>query len=209
MTQFMVETAVDWLAPFFGTFGYLIIALAIFAERSILIGVVVPADVTLAVGGIFAARGDLEIVAVILIGIAAGIGGESTGYALGRRYGRRLVRSLPLINRLEDRIDQMEDYFEDNGGRAVAFGRFATAGGTFVPFVAGMTKMEFRRFLLFDAIAVTVWAVGVGLAGFLLGNNLEAVDQVLSTLGWIGVGILVLLVVSFVVWKKRRSDQSS
>lgn len=202
----MVESAVEWLAPVFGTFGYLIIAAAIFAERSILIGVVVPADVTLAVGGIFAARGELGIVVVIVIGIAAGIGGESTGYALGRRYGRRLVRRLPLINRLEDRIEEMEDYFEAKGGRAVALGRFATAGGTFVPFVAGMTKMEFRRFLIFDALAVTAWAVGVSLAGFLLGNNLEAVDRVLSALGWIGVGILVLLAISVVAWKKGRDD---
>src|SRR5207248_7761421 len=107
------------------------------AERSILLGLFVPGDVILALGGVYAARGDLELWAVILIGTAAAICGESIGYWLGRRYGVGLIGRIPLVRRLEGRMENAREYFRHHGGKTVAIGRYATAAGAFVPFVAG------------------------------------------------------------------------
>jgi membrane-associated protein len=166
MLAAIVEDIIKFLSPAYSTFGYAIVAGGVLAERSILIGLVVPGDVLLALGGIYSARGSLELQWVILIGTFAAICGESTGYYLGRRYGMRLIKRIPLLRLLENRLEGAEEYFERHGGKTVAIGRYATAAGAFVPFVAGMGKMKYPRFLAFDVPAVVVWATGITLFGY-------------------------------------------
>src|SRR5205814_7383649 len=96
--------------------GYAIVAAGVLAERSILIGLIVPGDVLLALGGIYAARGDLALWAVVLIGTVAAISGESIGYWLGRRFGVSLIRRIPLVRRLEGRIVNARSYVKRYGG---------------------------------------------------------------------------------------------
>src|SRR5207247_7653652 len=122
------------IAPAYTTAGYAIIAAGVLAERSILVGLIVPGDVILALGGVYAGRGSLELWAVIVIGTFAAIIGESTGYWLGRRYGKGLIRRIPVVARLEGRLAGAEEYFKKHGGRTVAIGRYATAAGAFIAF---------------------------------------------------------------------------
>ena len=201
----LLEEVVEWVGPVFqGAAGYLLVSGAVFLERSILVGIVVPGEVILATGAIFAARDELSLWVVIVLGAAAAIAGESIGFWLGRRYGVGLLKRLPLLRRLEDRIDEVEDLFARHGGKTVAIGRFAAAAGAFVPFVAGMGRMSYRRFLVFDAAAIVVWAVGVGLLGFFLGRNLDLVDRVLSNFGWAMLGVLVVGIGVYLWWKRTR-----
>jgi membrane protein DedA with SNARE-associated domain len=121
----------------------------------------------------------------------------------------RLIRRLPFVNRLEPRLEVVEKYFDRHGGKTVAIGRYATAAGALVPFVAGMAGMRYRRFLMFDAPAVLLWAVGITLVGYVFGRNLDVVERILSRFGW---GILALLVLSIggrIVWKLLRGGQAS
>jgi membrane-associated protein len=205
----VVERIVDWIEPVFAVAGYEIIAGAVLAERSIFIGLVVPGDLILALGGVYASKGRLSLVAVIAIGIVAASLGESTGYWIGRRYGMGVIKRLPLIRRLEGPLRGAKDYFDKHGGRTVALGRYATAAGAFIPFVAGVANMPYRRFLLFDVPAIVVWAIGISIFGYVFGENLDFIDKVLSRFGYIVLG---LLVVSFGVrflwlrWRARRSE---
>src|SRR5438067_584772 len=125
-------------------------------ERSIFLGLVVPGDLILALGGVYASRGKLDLWLVIVVGILAATAGESIGYWLGRRYGRGFISRIPLVRRLDDRLEDAEGYFKRHGGKTVAIGRYATAAGAFVPFTAGVGKMPYRRFLLFDVPAIAV-----------------------------------------------------
>src|SRR6266540_2082775 len=109
-------------------------------------------------GPVFAAQGDLHLVWVIVVGVGAGLAGESTGYWLGRRYGARVLKRIPFANRLADRLDVAEEYFRRRGGRTVFIGRYVSVAGTFLPFVAGMSRMPYARFLAFDVPSVTLWA---------------------------------------------------
>src|SRR5207244_9220076 len=106
--------------------------------------------------------------------------GESIGYWLGRTYGLALVRRIPLVRRLENRVDAAQDYFKRHGGKTVTIGRYATAAGAFVPFVAGMARMDYRRFLMFDVPAIAVWASGITLFGYFFGEPLSFIDKVLA-----------------------------
>jgi membrane protein DedA with SNARE-associated domain len=204
----LIREIVQWVGPLFASAGYAIVAVAVFAERSILVGLIVPGDVIIALGGVYAARGDLDVVAVMAIAFVAAVCGESTGFWLGRRYGMRLIRRLPFVNRLEARLEDVEGHFERHGGKTVAIGRYATAAGAMIPFVAGMAGMRYRRFLLFDVPAVLVWAIGITLVGYVFGRNLDLVESILSRFGWGILALLIAFVVGRILWSRfRRSDR--
>jgi membrane-associated protein len=200
----LVEKIVDWVEPVFVSAGYLIIAGAVLMERSIFIGLIVPGDLILALGGVYASKDKMSLAAVIVIGIVAAIIGESIGYALGRRYGIRLIKRIPLVRRLGNQLELSQDYFKRHGGKTVAIGRYATAAGAFIPFTAGVARMPYRRFLLFDVPAIVVWAVGISIFGYAFGQNLGFVDKVLSRFGY---GVLALFILIFggrFLWKRYR-----
>ena len=204
-----LETLVEWIGPFFAVAGYWIVFGSTLAERSIFIGLVMPGDVVLAMAGIYAARGALELGWVIALGAIGAVLGESIGYWLGRRYGVTLIRRLPFVNRMERKLADAELYFAHHGGKTVAIGRFATAAGAVIPFTAGLAKMSYVRFLAFDVPSVIVWAAGISLVGYLFGANLERVDTILSRFGWIMLGVLVLLIGTIWLLRRRRSRRVS
>jgi membrane-associated protein len=205
----LVEKLVEWVQPVFVDAGYFIIAAAVLLERSVFVGLIVPGDVILALGGIYSSQGKLNVVAVIAIGTVAAISGESIGYFLGRRYGARLIRRIPLIGKwAESKLKDSEEFFRKHGGMTVAIGRYATAAGAFVPFSAGVGKMRYARFIAFDAPAVLVWAVGITIFGYVFGRNLDFVDKALSRFGLIALGILAGFFLGRFFFKRYRERRS-
>jgi undecaprenyl-diphosphatase len=198
----VVERIVEWIQPIFAVAGYYIVAAAVLAERSIFIGLVVPGDFILALGGVYAARGTMSLALVVLIGTVGAIIGESIGYWVGRRYGMGVIKHIPLVRRLEEPLERAQEYFKKHGGRTVAIGRFATAVGAFIPFTAGVAKMPYRRFLLFDVPAIIVWATSISLFGYLFGENLAFVDKVLSRFGYFVLGLVVVIFGVRFLWRK-------
>jgi membrane-associated protein len=201
----IAEKIVQWVEPAFAVAGYEIVAIAVLAERSIFIGLIVPGDVILALGGVYASKGKLSLPLVIVIGTLAAITGESIGYWLGHTYGRGLIRHIPLVRRLEGQLEDAERYFKRHGGKTVAIGRYATAAGAFVPFAAGVGRMPYRRFLLFDVPAIAVWAAGITIFGYAFGQHIQLVDTVLSRFGYIALGALGGFILGRFLWKRLGS----
>jgi membrane-associated protein len=190
----IIEELVKWVGPAFAVAGYYIVFAGVFADRSAFLGLVIPGDLVLAVGGVYAARDVLDLPVVMAVGAVAGLAGESVGFWLGRRYGERLLRRLPILNRWASDLSKTEDFFHRNGGKTVFIGRYVSVAGTFLPFVAGMSKMKYSRFLLFDIPSVVLWAVGVSLLGYFLESQIDTIDTILSRFGW---GLLALIVLFF------------
>jgi membrane-associated protein len=199
-----LEEIIRRFGPLFEDAGYQIVAGAVLLERSIFVGLIVPGDVVLALGGIYASRSEMGLGWVMLAAALAASAGESTGYWLGRHYGPRLVSRLPFVNKLAPRLDAAQGYFGEHGGKTVAIGRFATVAGSFIPFAAGVGRMPYPRFLMFDLPAVGVWAVGITLIGYYFGENLDFVDKVLSRFG-LGVLAALLLFLLYRTLRRRRS----
>jgi membrane-associated protein len=190
----IIEQLVEWVGPAFAVAGYYIVFAGVFADRSAFLGLIIPGDVVLAIGGVYAARHELDLPAVMAVGAVAGLAGESAGFLLGHRYGKRLLKRIPILKRWAEDLTKTEDFFDRNGGKTVFIGRYVSVAGTFLPFVAGMSKMKYGRFLLFDIPSVTIWAIGVSLLGYFLESQIDTIDTILSRFGW---GLLALIVLIF------------
>jgi membrane protein DedA with SNARE-associated domain len=205
----LVIELVEWVEPAFVSAGYLIIASAVLLERSVFVGLIVPGDFILALGGVYASQGKMSLIPVILIGICAAIIGESTGFWLGRKYGVGLIKRLPIINRLQDKLQEAREHFRKRGGLTVVVGRYATAAGAFIPFYAGVGNMQYWRFLAYDVPSIIVWATGITLFGYVFGENLEFVDKVISRFGYIVLGLVIVFFVGRYLWRRRRQQAES
>lgn len=206
MTLALVTELVDWLRPFFESFGYVIVSVAMFFESAAFTGVLVPGDVILALGGVYAGSGELALPGVIACGATSGVLGATTGYVVGRRYGNSLLRRAPILRRFEHRLDQAQASIAANAGKTIVLGRFVTGAAVFVPFVAGASGVRARTFFTYAIPTMLVWASALALIGFIVGNNVETIDRILSRIGLAGVGLGILLI-GIWIWRQRRAPR--
>jgi membrane protein DedA with SNARE-associated domain len=200
----LVTELVDWLQPFYSTFGYVIVPIATFLESAAFTGVVVPGDIILALGGVYSAQGDLALAIVIGLGWFGAFLGASTGYVLGRRYGDVVLLRIPFVDRFADQLEELKVSIERNAGKTIVVGRFVTGAGGFIPFVAGTSRVRPRTFFLYTVPTLLVWTTALALLGFFLGDHVERIDAILSGVGWGGLGILAVIVTVWFVRRRRR-----
>jgi undecaprenyl-diphosphatase len=196
----ILEEIVRWVGPVFSTIGYVLIPFATALETAAMTGLVVPGDVIFALGGVYASRGELNLIWVLALG-------QLAGWWLGRRYGPGLLAKLPLPGTPERRLEKARSIFDRHGGMAVFVGRFATGVSAFMPFAAGTAGMRLGRFVAFALPAVLVWGTGVALLGYFLGENLDLIDRIISRFGWIVLALLALTL-GVVVFVRRRRERS-
>lgn len=157
--------------------GLLLIAAIIFGESGMFIGFFFPGDTLLLTAGIFAAQGKLSLAGVILVVAAAAIAGDNVGYHIGRRYGRRLFRKPDGLIFRQEYVQRAEDFYERFGSRTMLIAHFVPIVRTFVPPVAGVARMDYRKYVLFDAIGDIAWAVIVTMIGYWFGTKIPNIDH--------------------------------
>jgi undecaprenyl-diphosphatase len=202
--QAFVAELVDWLRPAYATAGYAIVPAAMFLESGLLLGIVVPGDVILAMAGVYAARGELSLPIVLLVAALATTAGEITGYWLGRRFGRSIVERLPFADRFGRRLDDATAAIRRNAGKTIVVGRFATGAAGTVPFAAGVAEVPFGTFLAFGVPSIAVWSTALVLLGTLVGDNVETIDGIVSTFGWVVLALVIVAIAVRWVWRRRQ-----
>jgi membrane protein DedA with SNARE-associated domain len=181
--------------------AYTVIGLLVFGEAAIFLGFVLPGETAVVLGGVLAARSDLSLGWLMLLVVVAAIVGDSVGYEVGRKYGDRVLRWRALA-RHETRLDGARSYLRERGAYAVFLGRWTAFLRAVMPGLAGVSRMPYRRFLIFNAVGGLVWGVTFCLVGYLAGNSYAAVERVV---GRAGAAITVLVVViGLVVWHRAR-----
>ncbi len=205
----LVTQLIDWLRPFFVSFGYVIVSVAMFFESAAFTGIFVPGDVILALGGVYAGNGELALAGVIACGATFGVLGATAGYFLGRRYGDSLLRKVPILRRFEPRIDQAQASIAANAGKTIVLGRFITGAAVFVPFVAGASGVRPRTFFVYSIPTMVVWTSALALLGFFVGNNIGTIDRILSGVGLAGVALGLLLLGIWILRRRRGRGRAS
>jgi membrane protein DedA with SNARE-associated domain len=185
--------------------GYPVLGLLVGLESA---GIPLPGETALIAGSALAKSGGLEIGAVIAVAAAAAIIGDSAGYAVSRRYGRRLLtRPGRTQARRMDVLTRGEAFFDRHGPKAVFFGRWITGLRVWASWLAGITHMPYRQFLMWNALGGITWAITIGLLGYIVGT---AAERVIETAG-LGAAILIgVLVIGWLIYfHLRRGRRSS
>lgn len=188
--------------------GLLLIGAVIFGESGMFIGFFFPGDTLLLTAGVFAAQGKLSLLSIILVVAAAAIAGDNVGYHIGKRYGRRLFRKPDGLIFRQEYVQRSEKFYERWGTRTMLIAHFVPIVRTFVPPVAGVAKMSYPKFVLFDAIGDTAWAVIVTMVGYWFGTKIPNLDHyiVLAVVAvvLITLGPTVYHVAKAILEKRRR-----
>lgn len=167
----------SWLNPEtmlhnLGDIAFWVVLGIIFAECGLLIGFFLPGDSLLFITGLFIAQNYISMniwLAAILLTISA-ILGNAVGYWIGKQAGPALFRKPDSKLFKREYVDKTAEFFEKYGARAIVMARFVPIVRTFITATAGMGRMNFRRFLVFSAIGAVLWAGGVTVLGYFLGN---------------------------------------
>lgn len=193
-----------WLEHDIVAFGYWAVLVAVMLES---MGVPFPGETALLAGAIYAGTtGHLDIALVIAAAAVGAIVGDNIGFGIGHYGGYPLlVRATRLLHIDERGLKYAQMYFERHGNKTVFLGRFFSLLRTYVALLAGINRMPWRSFLLWNALGGIVWAIIFGVLGFVLGKNLPLLGTVLRIIGTGGVVALALFAVVVAgLWYRRR-----
>jgi membrane protein DedA with SNARE-associated domain/membrane-associated phospholipid phosphatase len=159
-----------------GAWTYLLVAVLAFAESGAFVGLIVPGETALIVGGMVAGQGQIDVILLIAIAWTAAVAGDLVSLALGHRLGREfLVKHGGAVQITEQRIEQVERFYDRHGGKAVFLGRFVGLVRAVSPFLAGSSGMRLRRFLPYDVLAAGILTSVFALLGFVFWHSLDRV----------------------------------
>jgi membrane protein DedA with SNARE-associated domain len=168
-------------------------------------GLPLPGETALIAAGVFASSGELDIVAVIAIATAAAIIGDNLGYWIGRTGGRQVIERSKFLSRWSEGVlPWAEGFFHRHGAKTIFIGRFFSILRVTAAWMAGVSRMPWLKFLVWNAAGGVCWAVLVGLVAYYAGH---AAADAISRYGLIGgvalVALAVLAFIGFHLWKKR------
>jgi len=172
----------------YGVWVYGILFAIIFCETGLVVTPFLPGDSLLFVAGAIAAAGELNVHLLFVLLAAAAFLGNAANYAIGRYLGERLFRNPKSRFLNPAHLERAHAFYERHGGKAVVVSRFLPIIRTYVPFVAGMARMEPREFLAYNAFGGIAWVGGLTYAGYFFGN----IPWVRGNLTAIIVGIVVV-----------------
>lgn len=193
----VLNSVPDWVL-------YLTVFLLPFLEASVFLGFVFPGETALVFGGVLAGRGQVSLSVLLILAVVGAITGDAVGYSVGRRYGTALQASR-LGQRIgDDRWLTTEAFLQRRGGTAVFFGRWTALLRAMVPGAAGMAKLPYRTFFLWNILGGTLWAVACVYGGYLIG---DAVSRYVANFGYVILGLVAVAVAVHFVQKHRHRDR--
>jgi len=190
----------------FGTIGLFLI---VFAESGLLFGFFLPGDSLLFTAGLFAAKGDLNIVVILVGCFTAAVVGDQVGYVFGRKVGPSIFSRPNSKLFKQEYIQRADEFFESHGAKTIVLARFVPVVRTFAPILAGVGSMKYRTFLTYNVVGGFLWAVGVTSLGYFLGEQIgeDNIDKYLLPI--IAVVILVSVLPAVIeIWRHRRKAKA-
>ena len=174
-----LDAALEDASDTLGAWTYAAVAGFAFLETGALVGLAVPGETAVVLGGVVAARGDVELVPLIGLVWLAAASGDLVSFMLGRRLGRPfLKRNGPRLRLGPERLARVERFYGRHGGKAVLVGRFAGVVRAVSPFLAGASGLALRRFVPWSAAGALLWATTFVLVGFAFSESFAEAGDV-------------------------------
>jgi membrane-associated protein len=195
----------QWMAWMGGGPIYLILFVVLFCETGLVVTPFLPGDSLLFTVGALAARdgSPLSIYVCIPLLAAAAVIGDAVNYSIGYRLGPKVFRSDTSRWLNKKHLLKAQAFYEKYGGKTIVIARFVPIIRTFAPFVAGIGKMGYRRFAIFNVSGGVLWVTVLTLAGYFWGN----LPFVKNNFQYVLIVIIILSILPAVIeyWRERRA----
>jgi membrane protein DedA with SNARE-associated domain/membrane-associated phospholipid phosphatase len=205
-----LDTLLQDVGSTLGPWTYLLVGVLCFLESGAFVGLVIPGETAIVVGGFVAGQGEIDVILLIAIAWFAAVAGDLVSFALGRRLGREfLVQHGGKVQITEARIEQVEHFYDRHGGKAVFLGRWVGLVRAVSPFLAGSSGMPLRRFLPYDVLAAGGMVTLFALLGFVFWHSLDKVLEI-ARKGLLALGVTIAVVVGIVFavqWLRRPENR--
>jgi membrane-associated protein len=184
-----LDKYIELIIQTYGIATYLILFFIIFAETGLVFFTFFPGDTLLFVAGTFASTGVINIFWLFIILSLAAIFGDNINYLIGRYLGKEVFLKRHWVK--EENIEKTKDFFERHGGKTIILARFIPIIRSFAPFVAGIGRMNYTRFLAFNIIGAIFWTSSMLTLGYYFGNipfvknNLSLIIIIIVIVSWI------------------------
>jgi membrane-associated protein len=186
--------------------GLVGLVLIVFAETGLMVGFFLPGDSLLVTAGLFAARGDLNIVSLNVAVTIAAIVGDATGYWIGLKAGRALYNRPNSLLFRRHHLLKTEEFYARHGGKTIVIARFMPIVRTFAPVVAGTAMMGYRRFAIYNVAGGALWVLSMTFTGYFLGRSVPDIE---GNIHLVVAGVIALsLLPGFMAWLRSRSSRS-
>ncbi|EES48182.1 DedA family protein [Clostridium botulinum] len=187
----------------YGMQTYLILFIVIFCETGLVVTPFLPGDSLIFAAATFAAMGALNIYILVILLIFAAVLGDTVNYEIGRLFGNKLIKSNIVK---KDHIEKTNKFYEKHGVKTIMFARFIPIVRTIAPFVAGIGKMNYKDFILFNVIGGNLWVMILSICGYFFGN----IRFVRNNLSLILIGMIIIsilpAVIVFINEKRKNSS---
>lgn len=164
-----IDVHLAQLTATYGALTYAILFVIIFIETGLVLTPFLPGDSLLFAAGALATLGSLNIWILVPLLILAAIAGDTSNYWIGHFFGERMIAN-PKIPIKKEHIEKTKAFFDKYGGKTIILARFVPIVRTFAPFVAGVGKMQYGKFISFNIIGGLLWVPLLTLAGYFFGN---------------------------------------
>jgi membrane-associated protein len=201
-----IDVHLGELISVYGTLVYIFLFLIIFVETGLVVTPFLPGDSLIFAAGTFAAIGSLNPILLFVLLAAAAILGDTANYWIGHFFGERLIAN-PKIPIKKEHIDKTNAFFDKYGGKTIFLARFVPFVRTFAPFVAGIGKMHYGQFILYNFFGGVVWVALFTFLGYFFGN----VPIVKHNFSIVIIAIVIISVIPafFEAFRNRRTKKTS
>lgn len=198
-----IDTHLGEIIVQYGPLSYAILFIIIFIETGLVFTPFLPGDSLLFAAGAFAALGSFNVVLLFFLLWFAAFLGDTVNYWIGHFFGQRIV-SNPKLPIKKEHVDKTQAFYDKHGGKTIFLARFIPIVRTFAPFVAGIGRMSYRHFIMYNVLGGLVWVACFLFAGYFFGN-IPKVKENFSLVVFVIIFLSILPIILEFLKNKLRS----
>ncbi len=192
-----------------GAWTYLLVGVFAFAETGAFVGLVVPGETVMLLGGAVAGQGAIDVYLLIAVAWFAAWAGDTTSFFIGRRLGRDFVLLHgPRFGIGHERFEKVEDYFSRHGGKTIFIGRFVSLVRAFAPFIAGSSGMRYRAFVPYSILGCGLWASAHILIGYFFSRSIDTAAKYAGKGAFLLATLIVVVVGAVALGRHFRDEEN-
>jgi membrane protein DedA with SNARE-associated domain/membrane-associated phospholipid phosphatase len=204
-----LQNLLEDLSNTLGAWTYLLVGVFAFAETGAFVGLVVPGETVMLLGGAVAGQGAIDIYLLIAIAWFSAWLGDTTSFFVGRRLGRGFVlRHGPRVGIGHERFEKVEAYFARHGGKTIFIGRWISLVRALAPFIAGSSEMRYRAFLPYSILGTGLWASAHILIGYFFSRSVESAAKYAGRGAFLLASTIVVVVAIVVAVRYLRVEEN-